>query len=176
VAEEDIHFAYESFATPDTSRQMARAMVGRTMRLRRFWTFFAVLWAVLAAYLCAFGFGDDDLSVASRLIGAILWSAALTLIVVVVLAALIYFGNRRTLGKGAFRPGTAMRTGFGRDEFVTANSLSSSRFSYAAVRSVEVYDHFVFIRYVGQPVVRVYPSELFPSEALQRLAEAAKST
>lgn len=174
MSEEAIDFEYESFATPDMAQRMARALLGRTMRLRRLRIYFAVVWILLAGYLAAFGFRGDDMNLASRLIGSLLWSSVLTLAVVGVLAALIYFGNRRTFRQGAFQPGSAMRTGFGRDEFVTANSLSSSRYSYDAVRSFEVYRGFVFIRYVGQPVIRVYPSELFPSDVQRRLSGTSR--
>jgi hypothetical protein len=172
---EDIAFTYESVATSATAEQMARAFLRLTMRRRRFRTFFGAIWILLGAYLAAYGYSGRDVTPLSRVVASMLVAGAFTLLPLLAVAALIYFGNRRNFGQ-TVRPGTAMRTGFGEDEFVTSNSLSSSRFSYRAVRSVEVVDRFVFIRYVGQPVVRCYPCELFPDDALQRLNEAAEQS
>ncbi len=90
-----------------------------------------------------------------------------------VFGALGYVVNCRNLRRTVL-PGTVQRTGFGRDEFVTANALSSSRFSYRAVHSVDSHGDFVFIRFVGQPAMRVYPRGLFPPDAITRLREAAR--
>jgi hypothetical protein len=89
-----------------------------------------------------------------------------------VFGALGYVVNCRNFRR-TVPPGTVQRTGFGRDEFVTANALSSSRFSYRAVHSFDSHGGFVFIRFVGQPVMRVYPRELFPPDAITRLREGS---
>ena len=173
VEDEDIAFAYESAATAATANQMAGSMLRWAFRRKQLRVFLAIVTAVMAA-LTYLGYAEDDLTLGTRLFASAFWAAGFTLIVVLVVAALVYFGNRRSFSQTA-RPGTVMRTGFGRDAFVTSNDLSSSRFSYRAVRSIDVQGRFVFIRYVGQPVMRVYPGDLFPRDAVERLQEAADS-
>jgi hypothetical protein len=172
VSGEDIPFVYEVTLDRSTAKRMARAVLGWAFSRTQSRIFFALLTVAMVG-LIYLGYEDDGLAPGSRLFGSIFWAVAFTLVVAFVLAALIYFGNRRNLARSA-RPGGVMRTGFGSDEFVTSNDLSSSRFSYRAVRSVDLYDGFVLIRYIGQPAVRVYPSALFPAGALERVRQAAE--
>lgn len=171
MADEEIAFAHEAVATSDTARLMARAMLRSAFGRRRLRVFLVAVTMGMTV-LVFVSFAEDDLTTGTRLLSTAVWAGVFAVLLVGVLAALIYFGNRRNFGQ-AVAPGTVMRTGFGRDGFVTSNDLSSSRFSYRAVRSVDLVDGFVLIRYVGQPVIRVYPGELFPPEAVRRLRNAA---
>jgi hypothetical protein len=164
---EDIPVQYEFTASSDTARRMSRAF------LRRLWSGFGAvrLLAVFAVVSVVLLYSSDVQGWRDRLVGAGFWAAVVTLYLGVLLAALSYRMNRRTLGRTTYA-GAAMRTGFGQDEFITENELSSSRFSYDAVESISSVSGFVFVQYVGQPVVRIYPAELFPAEVVERLGTA----
>ena len=111
------------------------------------------------------------MSTPSRLLGAAFWGALLTAAVVVAFALLVYVSNARVLRR-TLTPGAVQRTGFGESAFVTSNAHSSSRILYRAVTCLEVHQGFVFIRFQGHPLVRVYPQVLFPDAELARIQSA----
>ncbi len=167
VGIEDIPVQYEFTASSDTARRMSRAFLLRVWRRHgavRVLALFAVVTVVLLYPSDVPGWRD-------RLVTACFWAAVVTLGAVAALAALSYRMNRRNLGRTT-QAGAVMRTGFGEDEFITENELSSSRFSYDAVQSISSVSGFVFVQYVGQPVVRIYPAELFPAEVVEGLGTA----
>ena len=158
---------HEFTASADTARRMSRAFLLRMWRRHaavRILAMFAVVTVVLLYPSDVQGWRD-------RLVAAGFWAAVVTLVPVAVLVALSYRMNRRNLGRTT-HAGAVMRTGFGEGEFITENELSSSRFSYDAVQSISSVSEFVFVQYVGQPVVRIYPAELFPAEVVERLGTA----
>ncbi len=169
VPDEDIAFAHESAATGQTAKRMARATLGLTLRRTRFYIWLSVVLLLLTA-LIFLAYEGDGLTPGARLLGSIFWAAVIAPVVLLMVCVLGYVTNLRNFRR-TVPPGTVQRTGFGRDEFVTANALSSSRFSYRAVHSVQSHGGFVFIRFVGQPVVRVYPQKLFPHDAMTRLRD-----
>ena len=169
---EDIAFAYESVATAYTAKEMARAGLRRRLRQGRVRRGLAVVWILATALLYLSADWRDDTNVASRLASSALFAGAIVLVVTAALIPVGYFVTRRNFA-ATVRPGNVARSGFGADEFVTSNELSSSRTSYRAVRSIDVYDRFVFIRMVGSPLDRVYPRELFPPEELERFGQVA---
>lgn len=172
MADEDIPFDHEFAATPAMDKRMARAMVAWQFRNGRFRFVVGGAPVVMAVYFYVSGYNDSDLGMTGRLFASAFWATVFALLLVLVLVALIYFSNRRVL-RQTTQPGSVMRTGFGSEEFVTSNALSSSRFSYQAVSSIDAIGGFVLIRYVGNPVIRIYPNELFPADALQRLKTEA---
>lgn len=168
MTDEEIAFVHESVATATTASEMARAGLRwrfRQPRVRRTlvigWILLTLLWST--AY-------DDDLSVASRLLSAGLFAGLFVVIVTIVMIPLGYVITRRNVAE-ICAPGTVMRSGFGSHDYVISNPMSSSRISYQGVRSIEVHDRFVFVRLVGSPLTRIYPSELFPPEEVERVAE-----
>ncbi|MEO6627326.1 MAG: hypothetical protein ABIP03_02020 [Aquihabitans sp.] len=171
MADEDIAFVHEFTVTSATGKQAARALLGFAFGRRQLHKVFGIL-TIVVALLIYFFFSKDGLTTSLRLFEAAFWAVAFTLAVALGVAALTYFANRWAFTKNAL-PGSVIRTGFGRDEFVTSNEFSSSRVSYRAVRSIDLRGGFVLIRYMGSSALRVYPSELFPAAALERVRAGA---
>lgn len=92
----------------------------------------------------------------------------MTLVAAGGMATLMFVLTRRNTRSTAYE-GAVMRTGFGDSAFVTENPSSSTRYAYDAVESISTYGGFVFVRYVGSLVLRIYPTQIFPSEIVQRL-------
>jgi len=170
VEVEDIRAQHEFTASADTARRMSRALLLRALRLGA-----VRLLAMLALVMVILLYSSDAYGWRNRLVGAAFWATVLTLVPVAVLAALGYLGNRKNLGRTTYA-GAVMRTGFGQDEFMTENELSSSRFSYGAVQSISSLGGFVFVQYVGQPVVRIYSAQLFPTQIVDRLERATAAS
>lgn len=169
----DIPFTFEATATAETPRRMARALLGLTLRRARFRITVLSLWP-LTSLPFFMAYAGDGHSSTTRALGSLFWGGLLLLVVVLAVSVLVLLNARQF--RRTLIPGTVQRTGFGEDEFVTSNALSSTRYSYRAVQSVEVHRGFVFVRFVGQPVLRVYPQSLFPPAAMARLRRAVNDS
>lgn len=159
---------YEFTCSGDTSRRMSRAHVTKWLRDSAM-PIVALFAAVTVALLLTAT--SDVRGWRSRLFAAGFSGAVITAGAVALVTVLTYGLTRLNVGR-MLSAGTVMRSGFGESDFVTENPLSSARISYEAARSVSSAGGFVFIRYVGGPVVHVYPAELFPPEVIARLEQS----
>jgi hypothetical protein len=167
---EEIPFQYEFTASADTARRMARAF------LRWRWpSLVRGLLGVFAFYVVLLVYLGDAARWRDRLMIAVVTAFGVAVVVGGGLWVAARIANRRNFSR-TVHAGAMMRTGFGETGFVTENELSASRFSYDAVEAVESRDGFVFVRYVGQPMIRTYPEQLFPAGAIDRLRASAART
>jgi hypothetical protein len=90
-------------------------------------------------------------------------------------AILTYAGNAATLRNLAPRvfDGAVLATAFDDESFVLATPVSSARYPYSAVRNVQVLDGVVIFQVQGSAARHIFPAELFPRPALDRLQAAA---
>ena len=169
VQDDDIPFTFEATATAETPGRMARALLGLRLRSTRFRITALSLWP-LTSLPFFIAYAGDGHSSTARTFQSLFWGGFLLLVVVLAFSLLVLLNARNF--RRTLMPGTVQRTGFGQDEFVTSNAVSSTRYSYRAVESVEAHRGFVFVRFVGQPVLRAYPQSLFPPDAMTRLRRA----
>lgn len=174
VAEHDIALTHAATATPQTAGQMARAVMRWSLRRPRF-RVFAVLVLVLVGGTMYWAYAGDGLSPVARVVGSLFWAAVAVLAVVSILSGLAWFTNLRSFRK-TVPAGSVQKTGFGEEGFATSNALSSSRFSYQAVRSIDRQGAFVIVCFVGSPVARVYPEALFPGDVVERIRSRASAS
>ncbi len=171
VADDDIALTHASTATDATARQMTRAFLGYALRQTRFRLTCLIL-LLLVSGPVFLAYAGDGLSPVARVLGSLFWATVFTVAILGVFCALVWFPNLRNFRR-TVPAGSVQRTGFGEEGFATANALSSSRFTYKAVHSIYTHREFVLIRFVGSPVVRVYPASLFPADAIARIRAAA---
>ena len=117
---------------------------------------------------------DERFSLESRLAWALIFALAPTLVVAGCFAALGYV---RTLRGARFRlyDGAVLRSGFGDGAMVLRNPLSTVRIRYEGIQSVTARGDVVFVRQQGVPLLGVYPRELFPDAAIERIRGAHRS-
>lgn len=66
-------------------------------------------------------------------------------------------------------------SGFGDGAMVLRNPLSTARIRYEGIQSVTARGDVDFMRQQGVPLLGVYPRELFPDEAIERIRGAHRS-
>lgn len=135
------------------------------------------LWAVLACYLVlAINFAssiDPPIGLVTRVIWGLGGATIPTSVAALFLAGLLYFRALRG-GKVMLYDGAVFETGFGESEMVSRGPLRATRLRYEAISSVTQRGDFVFMRQRGHAIVSVYPRELFPDEAVQRIRQACR--
>lgn len=172
VATDDVEFTHRFVATSDTRRKCALAFVRHVHRTRTTWVLYSAL--LMPFTVLIFSGMDERFSLESRLVWALIFAFAPTLVVAGCFAALGYV---RTLRGARFRlyDGAVLESGFGDGAMVLRNPLSTARIRYEGIQSVTARGNVVFMRQQGVPLLGVYPRELFPDEAIERIRGAHRS-
>lgn len=161
-----ISYTNRFVANAGTRREIARAFVGHAQRMRGTWLFYLLV-LVLFAVISVSGM-DTRFGLRTRVAWSILYAIVPTAVVAALIATIGYLrtyrGSRLRLFEGA-----ALESGFGENEMILRGPLAEVRLSYQGIRSITARRNFVFMRQHGSPLVSVYPRELFPDEALERI-------
>lgn len=167
----DIGYTHRFVASSDTSRKSARAFLGHALRTRRQWVFYLLVLALFTVVLMS-GM-DPRLGLGSQITWAAVFALLPTLIVAFSLVAISYVrmvrGSRLRLFEGA-----VLESGFGEDEMVFRNPIAAVRISFRGIKSLTARGDFVFMQQHGVPVVGIYPRELFPDDAIDRILRATR--
>lgn len=86
--------------------------------------------------------------------------------------------SSRQLARGAQLrrfDGAVLRSGFDDDEFVITTPVSTTRMSFATVRSIAVHGDFVVVRYHGNPITSIYARALFPDEHVAAIRASSRA-
>lgn len=165
---EDIPYTHRFVANSDTAKANARAFQFYAHRLRGRWIFYALI-LVLFALLIMGGWRSG--SIGAQVFWAIVFALVPTLIVAVCTAVISYLASVRGSRLKLFN-GAVLESGFGEEEMVLRNPIASLRLAYIGIKSVTVRGNFVFMQLHGAPLLNVYPRELFPDEAIDRILRA----
>ena len=166
---EDIAYDHRFVASADTRKMFARAFLGHVYRTRRLWIFYCLVLVLFTVLLM----GDVSAATSGRLFWAIVFALVPTLIIAAWVSTVSYLkmvrGSRLRLFNGA-----VLESGFGESEMVFRNPIASVRMSYKGVKSVNTRGPFVFMQMHGSPVLAMYPRELFPDAAIDRILAARR--
>ena len=161
---EDIAYNHRFVASSDTRKMFARAFLGHVYRTRRLWVFYSLVLVLFTVLLM----GDVSTTKSGRLFWAIVFALLPTLIIAAWVSTVSYLkivrGSRLRLFNGA-----VLESGFGESEMVFRNPIASVRMSYMGVKSVTARGTVVFMQMHGSPVLAMYPRELFPDVAIDRI-------
>ena len=112
-------------------------------------------------------------SIGAQVFWALVFALVPTLILVVWAAAIGYRATVRGSRLRLFN-GAVLESGFGEDEMVLRNPIASVRMAYTGIKSITARGGFVFMQQHGSPLFTVYPRELFPDEAIDRILRARR--
>ena len=160
-----IHYQHRFVAEAGTASAMARAAVANTFRSRSWWLTSTSVAAVLALFFLTVTSARFSLL---KLVTAALYGIVVVSMVSVLGAVIIYVRTVRPM-RFIVYAGAELQSGFGEDAFVVEGPQGMGRKSYTMVRSVVVRGDFVFVRFRDNPLVVLYPRELFPDEAVARV-------
>lgn len=167
---ETIAYSHRFVAEAYTGKSLARASLGYAYRTKRPWVFNSLVLVIFTFLLFSRKSSSPDLG------GRIFWAAVFALLPTLIHAvwalALSYFRMVRRSRWRLFN-GAVLESGFGEGEMVLHNPLGSVRLSYKGVRSVTARGKFVFMQMHGSPVIAIYPRELFPDAAIDRILLAS---
>ncbi|MDQ3028524.1 MAG: hypothetical protein M3R09_00530 [Actinomycetota bacterium] len=168
---EPIEYTNRYVADADKRRRFARAYVGYAHRPRGVWVFHA---GVLMLFAMILGSGiDPRYGLGTRVAWGLVWATIPTSVIALCLAALVYLRALRD-AKVRLYDGAVIESGFGEREMVSRSPRSSSRLNYQAIGSVTPRGDFVFLRLHGVALVSVYPRELFPDDAMERIRQSGR--
>jgi hypothetical protein len=163
---EDISYTHRFVANSDTGKRFARAILGRTHRMKRQWIAFSLVLVIFTLMLSS-GL-PWSVSLGSRIVWAAGFALVPTIIFAVLNTAMRYVQMVRT-SKVRLYNGAILETGFGEEEMVVRTPTSSGRMAYRGMKSVTARGDFVFLKHHGLSIVAAYPRELFPDEAIDRI-------
>ena len=149
---------YEYVVDRTYARDLAGALVTRLRRQPRLWIVFGVLYIFVALAMASL---EDD-AVFAAVIGLVVTGGGCAFFLH--LLRVQSENNSRAM----YQEGTALRSAFLADSFVTENALWTTRWRYEAVDGVEEFGQFVLIRFVSG-ARNVYKRELFPATDLELL-------
>lgn len=166
---EDIAYTHRFVANPEVAKAIARAFQFYAHTLKGRWIFYALV-LVLFALIFVSGMSGS--------IGAqVSWAFALALVPTLFLAvwtAVVSYWKMVRDSRLRLFNGAVLESGFGEKEMVLRDPLGSARLAYIGIKSVTARGHFVFIQRHGVPLFSVYPRELFPDEAIDRILRARR--
>jgi len=165
---EEIPYTHRFVANSDTAKTIARARQLYAHRLKVRWIFYSLI-LVLFALLIMSGWRSG--SIGAQVFWALVFALVPTLILVVWAAAIGYLATVRGSRLRLFN-GAVLESGFGEEEMVLRNPIASVRMAYTGIKSVTARGSFVFMQQHGAPLFTVYPRELFPDEAIDRILRA----
>jgi hypothetical protein len=164
-----IAYSHRFVSSSDTRKRFARAFLGHVYRTRRLWVFYFLVLVLFTVLLM----GDVSSSMSGRPFWAIAFALLPTLIIAAWVSTVSYLkivrGSRLRLFDGA-----VLESGFGESEMVFRNPIASVRMSYMGVKSITARGSFVFMKTHGSPVLAMYPRELFPDAAIDRILAARR--
>jgi hypothetical protein len=164
---EDIPYSHRFVANSDSGKRMARAYLGHLHRMDGLWFCYSlVLW--IFWLLLRTGMNSIDGNWTAKDVWAFVFALVATLTVAVFTATIHYFQMVRRSRLRWFS-GAILESGFGEDEMAYRDVVESSRIAYAGITSVTARGDFVFMEQHGVPLVCVYPRELLPDEAIDRI-------
>lgn len=166
---EQISFTERFVARADTPRRMARAFVRERHRSPALWILYLLVLLTFAALVLT-GM-DPSFGLGTRLVWAVVFALVPTAIVVAAVSVLAYVVTVRGARVRLFE-GAVLESGFGAESFVLRNPVAESQISYRAIKSLRAHGEHVFLRQHGVAIISVYPRELFPDDALERVRSA----
>lgn len=165
---DEIPYTHRFVANSDTAKTIARALQIYAHRLKGRWIFYSLILVLFSLLIMA---GWRSGSIGAQIFWAIVFALVPTAILAVWAAAIGYFATVRGSRLRLF-DGAVLESGFGEEEMVLRNPIASARLAYAGIKSVTARGKFVFMQQHGVPLLSVYPRELFPDEAIDRILRA----
>jgi hypothetical protein len=167
---EEIPYTHRFVANSGTAGTIARAFQFYAHRLKGRWVCYALILLLFTLLLMS---GVSSRSVGAQFFRAIAFALVPTAILAVWTTAIGYLrmvrGSRLRLFNGA-----VLESGFGEEEMVLRNPIASVRLAYKGIKSITAQGNFVFMQQRGVPLLTVYPRDLFPDEAIDRILRARR--
>lgn len=169
VGEQPLEFRY--VADDRSASMLAWANLVHAHRTLRQWVFYALLLVVFAGIL--FLTFDDDATFGARLFWGLVLGLPVTALTALLVSVIAYVKVRRGARLRVF-PGAVLESSFGSGAVLLRNPLGESRIDYRAIRSVRVRGRAAFLRQHGVGILAIYPRELFPEPALDRIRRVSR--